>query len=157
MVNFAPIPEVPKHVGKSWPLNKNYYEKVKQNAPELVKPAFYAKANEAYDGKQNKTLKASTKNQSAIKKSQMISASNAQDGIRNNLAHYTEKPGYLIQDSVMYKNTTAMKTKNVKRDSPLKGGASAFHRGRASLATSSPGRRDVKYAVGNKDQVNLVI
>ena len=33
---------MPKHVGKSWPLNKNYYEKVKQNAPELVKPAFYA-------------------------------------------------------------------------------------------------------------------
>lgn len=28
-VNFAPIPEVPKNVGKSWPLNKNYYEKVK--------------------------------------------------------------------------------------------------------------------------------
>ena len=156
MVNFAPIPEVPKHVGKSWPLNKNYYEKVKQNAPELVKPAFYAKVNEAYDGKQNKSLKASLKNQSAIKKSQMISASNAQDGIRNNLAHYTAKPDYLIQDSVMYKTTTAMKTKNVK-SSPLKGGTSAFHRGRASLATASPGRRDVKYAVGNKDQVNLVI
>ena len=28
-VNFAPIPEVPKTSGKSWPLNKNYYAKVK--------------------------------------------------------------------------------------------------------------------------------
>ncbi len=69
MVNFAPIPEVPKNIGKSWPLNKNYYEKVKMNAPELVKPAAYAKVNAEYDGKTNKTLKASTKNQSAIKKS----------------------------------------------------------------------------------------
>lgn len=59
MVSFAPVPELPKNVGKSWPLNKNYYEKVKMNAPELVKPQQYAKVNDAYDGKANKTKKAS--------------------------------------------------------------------------------------------------
>jgi hypothetical protein len=29
MVGMAPIPEVPKNVGKSWPLNRTYFEKVK--------------------------------------------------------------------------------------------------------------------------------
>ena len=29
LVGVAPIPEVPKNVGKSWPLNRNYFEKVK--------------------------------------------------------------------------------------------------------------------------------
>ena len=38
LVGIAEVPEVPKNVGKSWPLNRNYFEKVKMNAPDLVKP-----------------------------------------------------------------------------------------------------------------------
>ena len=151
LVNLAPIPEVPKNVGKSWPLNKNYYEKVKQNAPELVKPPEYAKVNDAYDGKTNKTKKASQS------KASMIASNN--QGLQNNLANYTAKPDYLIDESVMFKTTTAMKTKNLK-SSPMK--MNAFTRGRggdggASLNPDSPARK-VNYALGsNKGQLNLVL
>lgn len=68
----------------------------------------------------------------------MISASNLQGVGKNNLAHYTAKPQYLIDNSVMYKTTTAMKSKNLK-SSPMKQ-MNAFNRGRASLATGSPSR-----------------
>ena len=75
-----------------------------------MKPAHYAKVNEAYDGKTNKTKKASNTKASML-------ASNAQ-GTMNNLANYTAKPDYLIDDSVMFKTTTAMKHKNLK-SSPM--------------------------------------
>ena len=81
-------------------------------------------------------------------------ASTAQ-GTMNNLAgNYTAKPGYIIDESVMFKNTTAMKSKNLK-SSPMK--MNAFTRSKATGPADSPAR-NVRYALGtNKDQLNLVL
>lgn len=84
-------------------------------------------------------------------------ASTAQ-GTMNNLAgNYTAKPGYIIDESVMFKTTTAMKQKNLK-SSPVK--MNAFSRGRAQQmgSTADSPTRNVRYALGtNKDQLNLVL
>lgn len=82
-------------------------------------------------------------------------ASNAQGGLLNNLGNYTAKPDYIIDESVMFKNTTAMKTKNLK-SSPMK--MNAFVRPKGSTIGADSPTRNVRYALGtNKDQLNLVL
>ena len=156
---FAPMKEViesavAEPVKVAWPAPRTYIPKVTKYNTNYTKPSSNHRENESPT---SKMLRKSWKDTNAV--SYLNGNKDTQIKKENkDLSHYTQKPDYILDDSVMFKTTSAMQNKD-RNGTPVKGARDAFNMNRRGSPEYAASPQDnIKYAIGsNKDQVNLVL